>query len=388
MHKSSKKPKHSTSEPTADDYYSIVTTSYRPDKPREGSSAKAYRKKRFPWGKILLLFIATILGAVLTVAVWDVHNLSKVSQKIFHTDNAWEVLNSQQLKTDDNNRTNILIVGYSVDDPGHGGAMLTDSILVLRLDKSNNSGYILSVPRDLYVNIPDYGNAKINEAYQAGEELNFRQEGFFDGGMGLLQKIIKNDLGIDSQYYIIVDYQAVREIVDALGGVEVKISSEDPRGIYDPGFPTNQGGPLNLPNGAQIIDGQTALRLSRARGLAYGSYGFARSDFNRTSNQRQILLAIKDKLTWELALNPKKNGNIFDAIGDNITTNVNINEVIPLYQLLTAIPGESLTPISLDNINSTNLLMGYTTPLGQDALIPRAGFDNFSEIRATLQSLN
>lgn len=337
---------------------------------------------------MLLLILAICLGLILTIIAWDIRNFSNASQKLFGTDNAWEVLRTQPLKRAPNGRTNILLVGYSIDAPGHGGADLTDSILIVSLDQTKQSGFMLSVPRDLYVDIPGYGTARINEAHQAGEALDFRESGRPRGGMGLLQKVISETFDIELHYYALINFTSVKEIVDALGSIDVTINNEDPRGIYDPAFPPEQGGPLKLANGTHTIDGQTALRLARARGASYGSYGFPRSDHNRTQHQQQVFMAIKHKLDWKLVLDPRTNGKIFDAAGDNIKTDLTIGEVIPFYRLLTNVPNGDLKPISLSDINKQNLLTGITTPSGQQVLIPRAGMADYSEIQATVKQLS
>lgn len=324
----------------------------------------------------------------MTIVVWDVRNLQNVSSKLFGTDNAWEVLQTKELKSTADGRVNILIVGYSIDDPNHGGANLTDSILVVSLDKNTHTGYMLSVPRDLYVQIPNYDYAKINEAFPAGENQNFSSPGYPRGGIGLLQKVVGDTFDIDLHYYALINYTSVKEVVNALGGIDVSIKSPDSRGIYDPNFPAFQGGPLKLTNGTHNIDGQTALRLTRARGSTYGSYGFPLSDFNRTQNQQQVFTSIKDRLNWSLVLDPRTNGQIFEAAGNNVKTDVTIHEVIPLYRLFVSVPNGNLKPISLRELNGANLLDSYTTPLGQSALIPTAGLDDYSQIKAHIKQLS
>lgn len=335
-----------------------------------------------------MLVLALVFLTAAAIAVWDFRNFSSASQKLFGTDNVWEVLRTTQLKSTAGGRTNLLIVGYSADDPGHAGAKLTDSILILSLNKADRTGYMISIPRDLYVQIPGYGPAKINEAYQAGERRKFRQAGYPAGGIGLLQKVINESFGIEAHYYALINYAAVKDIVDALGGINVTINSEDKRGIYDPNFPKDQGGPLKLSNGVHHVDGQTALRLTRARGSVYGSYGFPTSDFNRTQNQQQVLSAIKGKLNWTLVLDPRTNGEIFNAAGNNIVTNVKIGEIVPLYRLFINVPNGNIHPANFRNIEGSNLLTDYTTPYGQSALIPAAGMYDYSQIREAITRLN
>ncbi|MBI5357728.1 LCP family protein [Candidatus Saccharibacteria bacterium] len=349
--------------------------------------AKTVQKKKesswLSWKKAILILFIIIITPLLFIGIWDLRNFSSASQKLFGSSNMFSLLATSQLKSTNEGRTNILIIGYSADDPGHGGAKLTDSIMVLSLDKSDKSGYMLSVPRDLYVSIPDYGKAKINEAYQAGE----RKTGSTEGGVNLLKDVITENFAIDIHYYVIVDYGATKNIVDALGGVNMNIESPDPRGIYDPNFKPEEGGPLKLANGAQEIDGQTALRLTRARGSTYGSYGFPQSDFNRTQNQQKVLSAIKSELNWTLVLDPRTNSKIFAAVADNVITNLEISEVIPIYRLFTSVPNDQLKTITLNNVNNVNLLTGHRTPNGQSALVPAAGISDFSDIQRALKQL-
>jgi LCP family protein required for cell wall assembly len=356
-----------------------VPQSTRPKVHRPGGTlppTEVKRKKRkFTFKRLFASIILGTLLFVIFIAVWDARNASSASAKMFGSSNLLDVLTPTTLKGADRGRVNVLIVGYSVDDPGHQGAKLTDSILLLSMSTTSNKGYMLSIPRDLYVKIPGYGAAKINEAYN-------------DGGMELLEQIINDDFETHIDYYALLNYTAVRDIVNALGGVTVNIQSPDPDGLYDPNISPADGGPLKLSNGPQSINGQTALNLTRARGDAYGSYGFPLADFNRTEHQRQVFTAMKEKLTWKLILDPRKNGEVFNAFGNNVKTDVQLSEVRPLYRLFNKIPADQLQSISLNKFNNVNLLSSYTTPYGQSALIPAAGMNDYSDIIAALNQLN
>jgi len=375
-------------------YNALMNTAYQPTASKRRRAAdtsleepEVTEKKRWlTWKKAILLFILLLLIPILVIGIWDLRNFSNATSKLFGSSNAFGLLAQTPPKQTDG-RTNILLVGYSADDPNHGGATLTDSIMVLSLNKDKKSGYMLSIPRDLYVDIPGEGYAKINEAYQDGQRSNFNEPGLPEGGMGLLEKTVTQVTGLEIHNYALIDYAAVREIVDALGGVTVNIQSPDPRGIYDPNFQPQEGGPLQLANGPQKIDGQTALRLTRARGATYGSYGFPESDFNRTQNQQLVLNAIKAELNWKLVLDPRTNGKIFNAVGNNIETDVKLSEVIPLYRMFTSVPSDQLKSVTLNNINNNNMLTGYRTRYGQAALVPVAGIDNYEDIQAAIKNL-
>lgn len=367
----------------------LVHTTYQPNRP-EGQSRQLptdpravsipdapKEKKSWRWTKkkIALIVFLVLLSPFLFIAGWDARNVSRASEKMFGSGNLISLLNAQQVKKSNDERTNVLLIGYSADDPGHDGATLTDSIMVLSLDNDEPKGYMLSVPRDLYVSIPEYGQAKVNEAFQAG-------------GSERLEETIQNNFGIPIHYYVLVDYKAVRDTVNALGGITVDIKSGDPRGIFDPNFKKEEGGPLKLKNGLSELDGQTALRLTRARGATFGSYGFPRSDFNRTENQRKVLNAIKEKINWKFVLDPRVNSKFFDAVAENVETDIKIGEVLTLYRLYNRVPNGDMRSVSLHDLDKVNYYTGYTTPTGQSALIPAAGIDNFSQIKEAIKKLN
>jgi len=339
--------------------------------------AKPAKSRSFLWffRRLLALTMIVVLTAVIILGLWDARNISSASSKLFGDGNIFSLMNSNGLRGSEDGRINVLLVGYSVGDPGHPGATLTDSIILLSMSTANKSGYMLSIPRDLYVNIPGFGYGKINEAYQ-------------DGGISLLERIVTSDFQEPIDYYAIINYASVKDTVDALGGITVNIQSQDPRGLYDPNISPVDGGPLKLANGPQTLDGQTALNLTRARGDAYGSYGFAQADFDRTQHQRQILAAIKQKLNWKLILNPRKNSRILNAVASNVKTNVTASEARPLFSLFNSIPAANLQSLSLRELGGKNYLTDYTTVYGQSALIPSAGLSDYQSIDQALSGYN
>ena len=243
---------------------------------------------------------------------------------------------------------------------------------------------MLSIPRDLWMKIPDDGHQKINEAYVTGEDNGFDENGYPKGGMGQLEQVVSQSLGVPINYYALVDYTALKQSVDAVGGVDFTVKSDDPRGLYDPNIDWTTKGPLvKLTNGTHHLTGQQALDLARARGDAYNSYGFAGSDFDRTENQRALLVALKSRaVSAGTVSNPAKLTKLSDAIGNNVQTDFKLPEVRRLYDLTKNISGNNIKSLSLNDDNGKSLLMGYTTPNGQSALIPAAGIDNWYDIQS------
>jgi LCP family protein required for cell wall assembly len=275
-----------------------------------------------------------------------------------------------------------LLAGDSSDDPNHPGADLTDSVMIVSIDTKNDTGFMLSIPRDLWVNIPGNGYAKINAAYEDGQNQHFSAPGYFNGGMGLLQEVVSQDLGISCQYYALIDYTAFKDTVNAVGGITITINSPDPRGLYDP------YANLRLPNGIVSLDGQEALNLARARGDGPGAYGFPQADFNRTQHQRQMLVAVEQKaLTLGVLSNPVKIGELFDAIGNNVQTDFKTDDAQAIYGIAKKVKLNNIQSLTFSESGSNALLENYLTPDGEDALIPIAGINNFSAIQAYVAGL-
>jgi polyisoprenyl-teichoic acid--peptidoglycan teichoic acid transferase len=357
------------------------------------AGAKVPKESQEPkprWKKILkrtLLVLATIL---LLVGLWLGGKFLVNSVRLFGWDGLWGYFHTTTLKGEDEGRINVLLAGNSADDSGHAGAELTDSIMLASINTKDHTGYLLSIPRDLYVDIPTFGYAKINEAYQDGERSGFSEAGYPPGGMGLLQKTVSERLGVPIHYYGLVNYAGLRKAVDAVGGVQITIHSTDPRGLYDPSpdLKNNHKPLVDLPNGTVTLDGLTALNLARARGNARGSYGYAQSDFTRTENQRNVLLGLGAKAASAGTLaNPLKIGQLMDSVGGNVKTDFEPNELRRLYDLAKDTPAGRVKSASLNNANGRNLLESYRTRSGQSALIPALGVDDYSEIRAFIAGL-
>ncbi len=327
--------------------------------------------------------VITLAIVVLIVGGWVGGKFIYNAHKLFGG-SILGVLHTTHLKGENNGRVNILLAGNSADDPGHNGANLTDSIMVMSVDTVHNKAFLLSIPRDLWVDVGDSGHQKINEAYVTGADNDFSANGYPKGGMGQLEQVVSDSLGIPINYYALIDYQALRQAVDAVGGVDLTIKSSDPRGLYDPNIDWETKGALvKLTNGPHHLNGRQALDLARARGDAYNSYGFAASDFDRTKNQRDLLVALKSKVVSAgVIANPAKLSSLSDAIGNNVKTDFSLSEVRRLYDLTKNIPGPDITSLSLNNANGKNLLTSYATPQGQSALIPAAGVDNFYDIQS------
>ncbi len=372
----------------------VTLGSYKHDPFKAAKGQHVPRSKR-PAGRVRQFFtirrIGLIIGLpILLVGLWLGGKFVYNAHRLFHG-SIFGILTTTKLKGEDEGRVNILLAGNSADDSGHSGGDLTDSIMIMSIDTKNNQAFLMSVPRDLFVQIPGTSShAKINYAYVAGESNKFSQDGFPNGGMGELEQVITEDFGIPINYYALVNYSALREAVDAVGGIDINIQSSDPRGLYDPSIDYSTHGPLvKLTNGVHHLNGQQALDLSRARGDNYRAYGFAASDFERTKNQRDLLVALKTKaITAGVLSNPAKLSSLSDAIGNNVKTDFTLSEVRRLYDIVKNVNGPNIKSYSLNSVNGKNLLASYTTVDGQSALAPATGVDDYTDIQAFMQRIS
>jgi polyisoprenyl-teichoic acid--peptidoglycan teichoic acid transferase len=169
----------------------------------------------------------------------------------------------------------VLLLGTD-ERPGETGPARTDAIIIARIDPHSGRVALLSLPRDLWVEIPGYGYARLNAANVWGIIYNAPE-----GGLGLVQKTVSNLLGIPIDYTIHINFQGFIGAIDALGGVTVDV----PKELYDDEFPTMDYGytVAHFLPGPQQMDGATALMYSRIR--------HPDSDFERMRRQQAVVVA-------------------------------------------------------------------------------------------------
>lgn len=336
---------------------------------KHSRSKLAQHKKKWSRGKKIALAIGIIILIILiAVGIYAYTILGKVSD-IFEG-NPTDILTPIALQEDDNGRSNILIFGTSEDDEGHSGAQLADSILVLSVDQNSNKAAMFSIPRDLWI---DYGMAcsvgyssKINATYLCGLEANNNDE---KAASQYFANTVGNVLNMSIPYYIKVNYGAVSGITDALGGIDVDVYSDDPRGLYD----VRTG--LNLQPGVNHLNGEQALLLARARN-SKGGYGLSRSNFDREKNQQRIIQALQQKaLSLGVLANPQQALSILDSLGENIRTNITMSELRQILDIALAMGGNQIKSIDLADLLTTG------TVGSASVVLPTSGQGNFTELQ-------
>jgi len=224
------------------------------------------------------------------------------------------------------NRVTILVMGLDYRDWEGEGPSRTDSMMLVTMDPVARTAGMLSIPRDLWVNIPGYDYGKINTAYFLGELYNL--EG---GGPGLAIKTVEELLGVDINYYAQIDFSAFENFINEIGGIDVDVPYEL---IVDPIGPGNTA---TLPQGTNHLDGPTALAYARNR----ETIG---SDFDRADRQQQVVMAIFDQVTSLGAL-PRLLANsptIYNNLRYGIHTNLSLKETISLAWTISQIPRDNI----------------------------------------------
>jgi LCP family protein required for cell wall assembly len=260
-------------------------------------------------------------------------------------------------------RVNILVMGIDQRE-FEEGPWRTDTMLVLTIDPVTLNAGVLSIPRDLWVPIADYGEqARINQAHFLGEAYDYP-----GGGPALAAKTVQYNLGVHIHHYARVNFTAFEEAVDHIGGVEVCVEEE----IDDPAYPDEAYGydPLHIDAGCQTFDGEIALKYARTRHSGGG-------DFDRARRQQKLLRALFDEVTQpgELPKLVSKAPDLWETLQGAVVTDLKLDEIVALANLASEVDPDNIRFGVIDE----NYTMFWTTPDGQKVLVPLR--DRIRELR-------
>ena len=267
-------------------------------------------------------------------------------------------------KLDHGQSVNILLLGYG--GTAHAGPYLTDSMLLLSLRDRGRRAVLLSIPRDLIARIPAlYAGgvitARINNAYAIGvDRANFPavrdQWKTPTGGGDLAAATVPDVTGQPIDAWVAVDFSAFRNLVDAVGGidVDVRVALDDPR--Y-PAGETTAYTHVHFDAGQQRMNGARALEYARSRQTT--------SDFDRTARQRILLVAIRHRL-GSLLDAPRLIAALL-AVQDDVRTNLRPPEFRRLVTLTSQLRDPDIREATIDPA----LLDRLPAPDGNYFLVPK-----------------
>ncbi len=263
------------------------------------------------------------------------------------------------------NRVNIVILGYG--GPGHDGPYLTDSLLVMSYLPATGATSLISVPRDLWVQVPPNSGqyAKLNTAFSYGVS-----QGGIPAGGDLAAQKVTTILGMNVPYWVSIDFGGFQRLVDAIGGVDIDVpdtfnASESPTYRVEHRFTAGQ----------THMDGATALLFARAR---YCTPPAEASDFARSARQQLLVAAIAHKLRSFTGLFSLP--SVMDALQSSVKSNLSL---LNLWQFFSDAHFSSAQRIGLSN---QNVLVDASIG-GQDVLLPQNGDWN-AVVQYVQQQLN
>lgn len=250
-----------------------------------------------------------------------------------------------------NERVTILLLGLDYRDwEANSGAPRSDTMLLVTFDPISNQAGMLSIPRDLWVEIPGFGYNRINTAYMFGEA--YRLPG---GGPGLAIQTVENLIGVPIQYYAVVDFFTFERLIDEIGGIDVEVKER---------IKISPIGRLSrwLDPKPYHLDGAEALAYARVR--KYGG-----GDFGRAERQQQVALAVIDRVVGfdMIPTLVTKAPTLYQQLSEGIRTNMSLEQMVSLGWLAVQVPREN---IRQGVIAPPNMVGFHTRPDGASVLRP------------------
>lgn len=312
--------------------------------------------------KILIILFTIIF--IFLIAFFS--SLSSVSKNIFMSDTNQNdstikqfsdmiIHPSEALKGENDGQVNILLLG--VGGEGHSGGTLTDTIMVLSLKPETHEAAMLSIPRDLYVEVEGTEiKGKINSVQEQGNKTPEKN------GNELLRKVVEDISGFHIHYFVQLDFEGFTKAVDSVGGIDIYLEND----INDPAYPNFSKGydPFYITKGWHHLDGATALKVARSRHSTMG-------DFDRIKRQQEIIKAFRQKVyeKYEKA-DVVAFGNMFVSLSKNLQTDFQPKELPRLYYVVKEIKNNNFSVQTVDTKNylkRINIGLGYTLGLPDES---------------------
>ncbi|MDR1581060.1 MAG: LCP family protein [Synergistaceae bacterium] len=249
----------------------------------------------FKWKNVLLFILLASFAFVVGAYARFTHIVTPNPTPPLTSDTVGDI---EEIKFDISGRINILVLG----EDNVEGSRRSDTILVATLDIDNENVRVLSIPRDTRMNIPGHGPQKVNHAYAYGKT-------------DLVRETVQRFLGVPISYYVKVDYDNFPKLVDMVGGVDIFVGKamkySDKRGHLE----------INIPEGKQRMNGETALKYVRFR-------KDARGDIGRVHRQQQFMKAMLHRM-YETE-NLLRFSTIVNEVKNTVATDVSPSMILQL----------------------------------------------------------
>lgn len=279
---------------------------------------------------IVLVILVVLAGALAAFGGFELSKINRLGASIFTKEDFDQDASGEDtikavdwgqahVATKVDGVVNVLLVGQ---DTRGEQRQRSDSMIILSINKNTKQMTMVSIMRDLYVQIPDYSDNRINSAYAFG-------------GFELLDATIEQNFGVVIDYNVEVNFNGFKDIVDKVGGIDVDLTEEEVEYMNSEKFvhTMNYKGKQNFKVGTNHLDGAQALCYARIRRVG--------DDFARTQRQRTIIQTVYQKAkeeSWTKLL------GIYESVADDLTTDMD-----PLQLVSIAFSGYDM---GLDSLNS------------------------------------
>lgn len=302
------------------------------------------RRKFMAYGGALLLLVVLVFGVT-------------VSRKIYASASAISPQSplSSQLNFSGSNRLNVLVLVYEGGDAP--GAYITDSMLIISLQPQTGKTALISVPRDFGIHLPVSTERyfKIDTAYEYGLAIGDGREGPGKvAGGDLAAREITQVTGLSVSYWMTLDFQGFRQLVDALGGVDIDVKCA-----------FTALGTVHFSAGWQHMDGERAIEYARTRQVLDNPA--EDSDFARSARQRQLVEAIVARMnqvsSWPHLF------SVLDSLQNSIYTNLSARDLYTFVRKTDSTHAHSI------GLTTQNVLQNAVVQGGLSILLPKNGDD-------------
>jgi len=252
---------------------------------------------------------------------------------------------------DGKSRVTILILGLDYTDWRAGDTAHSDTMLLLSIDPITNEASMLSIPRDLWVNIPGFDYGRINEAYFNGDAYNLP-----GGGAELARQTVEQFIGVPVQYYAVIGFNAFIDFIDEIGGIVVYpdqyVKIEKFGGAQEE---------ILEPGKFYSLDGGLALAYARERHTEGG-------DIDRARRQQEVILSIKSRIIDDHNISEliAKAPALYQDLSSGINTNLNLQEAIQLGLLALQLKTSDIK----QGVINYEMAIPTTSPSGEKILKP------------------
>lgn len=308
----SERPRRSRREEPEDDYeenYKDRKRSGRKPEKREETDTKASKKGNKKSGKAAgkkkkKSGFKRFLISVALIIVFLAAGLYVLVGKVYAEMNYEEIESVTSSPMKEEGVTNILLIGNDSRENGEDGR--SDAMILLSISNRTKKIYMTSLLRDMYVDIPGYKSNRLNAAYSYG-------------GAELLMQTIEQNFDIHISRYVLVNFEAFANLVDAVGGVDLELTGKEVE--YVNGYLVEYNILLGRPEGTDYFDDLSGgmVHLNGPQALAYCRNRYIGTDFGRTERQRKVLTEVIHKLPKGVLTNPKE---LIDGLMPNLTTNL------------------------------------------------------------------